>query len=84
MKYVKIQKDGQRKSIEADRLERFLGEGWTQLKPTKTKKKPSAKHKITAKAEVINKPDFEEEILYDIEDIDSTNNSESQPNIEEN
>ena len=78
MKYAKIIKDGQKKSIEADRLERFLSEGWVELKPTKTKKKTSVKQKISATADVINKPDFEDEILHDIED------SESQPIIEEN
>ena len=71
MKYIKIQKDGQKKSIEAERLNRFLEAGWTEIKPTKSKKKASAKNKITADAIILTKPDSVEEILTDIEDIES-------------
>jgi hypothetical protein len=71
MQYIKIQKDGQKKSIEADRLIRFLEAGWTELKPTKSKKKASAKNIVKAEAEIINQTDSVDDILTDIEDIES-------------
>jgi len=71
MRYIKIKKDDQKLTIETDQLNRFLEAGWTELKPTKSKKKASARNKVKAEAEIINQTDSVETILTDIEDIES-------------
>ena len=71
MQYIKIQKDDQKLTIETHQLNRFLEAGWTELKPTKSKKKASARNIVKAEAKIINQTDSVEDILTDIEDIES-------------
>jgi len=68
--YIKIYKGGEWQKVEADRLQRFLDEGWSTDNPTQGKKSQpkGKKEKISASAEVTSQPVDEEKV----EDIEPT------------
>ena len=66
VKYVKMKKDGGWQNIEADRVERFLEEGWSlvdQSEPKKRSPRKSSKEVITADAQVTSSESEEEDIV---------------------
>lgn len=63
VKYVKMKKDGGWQNIEADRVERFLEEGWTLVdQPDAKKRSPrkNSKEVITVDAQVTSSESEEE------------------------
>lgn len=66
VKYVKMKKDGGWQNIEADRVERFLEEGWSMVDEPKSEKRSprkSSKDAITADAQVTSSESEEEDIV---------------------
>jgi len=62
--YVKMKKDGGWQNIEADRVQRFLDEGWTMVSPESEKRSPrkDSKNKIIVDAQVTSSESEEETV----------------------
>jgi len=62
--YVKMKKDGGWQNIEADRVQRFLDEGWTMVSPKSEKRSPrkDSKNKIIVDAQVTSSESEEETV----------------------
>jgi len=62
--YVKMKKDGGWQNIEANRVQRFLDEGWTMVSPKSEKRSPrkDSKNKIIVDAQVTSSESEEETV----------------------
>jgi len=62
--YVKMKKDGGWQNIEANRVQRFLDEGWTMVSPESEKRSPrkDSKNKIIVDAQVTSSESEEETV----------------------